>query len=85
MFLGLSIVQGSHVNIYMHTMPHRVKVSICFIAGPTANLQKYVLQSQQCYQSCKLKYDYTINLNLALNLKCLGKSTEVSFHVIFIY
>lgn len=85
MCLGLSIAQGSHVNFCMHPTVPRVIISICFIAGPTVNLQKYVLQSQQCYQSCKLKYGFVINLNLALNLKCLGKSAEVSSCILFIY
>jgi len=83
--LSLSIAQGSHVNFYVHTTVPRVKISICFIVGPTANLQKYVLQRQQCYQCCKLKYGCVINLKLALNLKCLGKSTEFGSHLIFIY
>lgn len=53
-----------------------------FIAEPTANQQKDVLQRQKCYRSCKLKY--SCYQDLALNLKCLGKITEVSSHVIFI-
>lgn len=40
----MSIAQGSHVNFCMHTVVAGVKISICFIAAPTANLQQYVLQ-----------------------------------------
>lgn len=58
------------------------KISMYFIAEPTANQQKDVLQRQKCYRSCKLKY--SCYQDLALNLKCLGKITEVSSHVIFI-